>query len=143
MVVINHVKEGPLTPLLVNMFFDTGNGAVPVLGVAEGEEVSCSVVSKNVGIMLIVGPAAGAELVPILMEGDNDSCLLLSLVVVAGGVVIELIIGALEEGGGIGDVISAAVDALDSVPVQSLTASLRSSIPDMVGALVVVVVGFC
>lgn len=132
-----------MTPLLVSMFFDTGNGAVPVLGVVEGEEVSFSVVSKYVGIMLPVGPAAGVVVVPNVMEGDDDSC----LVLVAGSVVIELI-GALKEGDGIGDVTltpEATFDALDVivgafVPIQSLTASPRSSVPDnMVGALMVVV----
>ncbi len=34
----NDDKEGPMPPLLVNMFFESGMGSIPVLGIAEGEK---------------------------------------------------------------------------------------------------------
>ncbi len=142
-------KEGPMMlPLLVNIFFETGMGSIPVLGIAEGEEdvgdSRLDVVDGkyDVGIMLIIGPAAGAAVavVPILAEGDEDSCLVVVVVENgAGGDDIEFI--------GEDDAASApkaTVDALDIivdavVPVQSLTASSpRSSVPDMVGELVAI-----
>lgn len=145
-------KEGPMMlPLLVNIFFETGMGSIPVLGIAEGEEdVRDSrldvVDGKYVGIMLIIGPAAGAAVVPILAEGDEDSCLVVVVVENgAGGDVIEFI-GVLEDGGedDAASAPKATVDALDIivdafVPVQSLTASSpRSLVPDMVGELVAI-----
>ena len=148
-------KEGPMMlPLLVNIFFETGMGSIPVLGIAEGEEdvgdSRLDVVDGkyDVGIMLIIGPAAGAAVavVPILAEGDEDSCLVVVVVENgAGGDVIEFI-GVLEDGGedDAASAPKATVDALDIivdafVPVQSLTASSpRSLVPDMVGELVAI-----
>ncbi len=93
--------------------------------------------------MLILGPAAGA-VVPILVEGDEDSCSVVVVVEKNGtGGVIELI-GVLEDGGedNATSAPKATVDALDVivdalVPVQSPTAP-RSSVPDMVEESVVI-----
>ena len=146
-------KKGPMMPpLLVNIFFETGMGSIPVLGIAEGEEdvgdSRLDVVDGkyDVGIILIIGPAAGAAVVPILAEGDEDSCLVVVVVENgAGGDDIEFI-GVLEDGGedDAASAPKATVDALDIivdafVPVQSLTASSpRSLVPDMVGELVAI-----
>ena len=137
--------------LLVNMFLDTGIGSVPFLGTADGkEEESMTIIVGMyvVGTGLIFGSSGAVVVRSVDAKGDDEDSSLVTMVAVA-----------LEEGDGDESTSAptATVDALNVtsalppcsavviiivgafVPVQSPSTSPRSSVPNMVGATLLVI----